>query len=136
MTGALIQAGASVGYVDLDATYISQDLDVGPTATASIRFESDGRIRNHNLVSLGEWFIPPLATDGTGYEIRATPNPDTPDSGTMNTWLALTSTRTWTESRTGSVGADTKVFDIEIRSAGSGAVLASTTVTLKAQIIV
>lgn len=131
MTGALIQAGASSAYVALDPTYSVIDIVLlGSTATASIKFLASGSITNQDNNSIGQWYNPPGGSPGAAYEIRATPNPDTPDSGTMNTWLALSSTRTWSTST--SSGQETKVFDIEIRPAG-GSVIASTTVTLYAE---
>lgn len=137
MSGATMQAAAGGTWVDLDATYQAIDLDLA-SATASIRFDPDGDIVNHNSISLGQWIQPEIgATDGTGYQIRATANPDTPDTGSMNIWSNLSGGgNQWTESRSGSVGDDTKVFDIEIRSSSSGTILASTTVTLKAEIII
>lgn len=131
MTGALIQAGAAGGFVSLNPTYNPIDIVVDPaTATASIKFASSGSIQNQDSNLIGTWFSPNIGTPGVGYEIRATPNPDTPDVGTMNTWLALSSTRTWSTSVSGAI--EQKVFDIEIRPTG-GSVLASTTVTLYAE---
>lgn len=134
MTGATMQAAAGGTWVALDPTYSVIRISIASPVTALIRFQSDGDIQNHNNISVGQWIHPDIgATDGTGYEIRATANPDTPDSGTMGTWLPLTSSNTWQETRTG-LGSDTKVFDIEIRASSSGTILASTTVTLKAEV--
>jgi hypothetical protein len=137
MTGALIQIGSAGGYVELESTYLSADLDIN-TASASIRFQTDGEIQNQNGATLGQWHYPAAGSPGDSYEIRATANPDTPDSGTMNTWLALSSNRLWTESRTSppGVGTDEVVFDIEIRGAGGGSAIASTTVTLRAEVVI
>lgn len=126
---------APLAYVELDPTYLSIDLDL-TAASASIRFQTDGDIQNHNSISLGEWHIPTGGSPGDAYEIRATANPDTPDIGTMNSWEPLSSNQIWTENYAGGPGDETKVFDIEIRPAGGGSVIASTTVTLKAEIII
>jgi hypothetical protein len=137
MTGALIQAGAGGGYVELESTYLSADLDLN-NASASIRFQTDGEIQNQNGATIGQWHYPDGGSPGDSYDIRATANPDTPDTGTMNTWQSLSSNRTWTENRTTppGVGTDEVVFDIEIRGGGGGSAIASTTVTLRAEVVV
>lgn len=138
MSGATMQAGSASAYVELEASYTVNSLSLSSPVTASIRFQSNGDIRNHNNVSIGQWYYPDIAgTPGTAYEIRATPAPDTPDGGTMNTWLALSSSRTWSETNSSGTPSDeTKVFTIEIRAAGSGTVIDSATVTLSAEIVI
>jgi hypothetical protein len=136
MSGILLAASGPFERVELDATYSAIDLDL-TSASASIVFGSDGTIKNHNSnpIGNGQWIVPDSAAPGL-YEIRATPNPDTPDAGTMNTWLALTLSRTWTENHVGGPpGDEVATFDIEIRRNG-GAVIASTTVTLTARIVI
>jgi hypothetical protein len=135
MTGALIQAAAGGSYVELEASYTSKDTDLS-SASGQIKFNPNGTITNHNNVQIGQWHYPSGGTPGTGYDIRATPNPDTPDIGTMNTWQALSSTRIWGENRSGSVGEDVAVITVEIRPTGVGAAIDSATVTLRAEIII
>lgn len=134
MSGILIAASGPFGRVELDATYTVPDVDAA-AATATIKFQNDGTILNQADNQIGTWIVPTAAAPGA-YQIRATPNPDTPDGGSgMNTWLALSTSRTWSETRLAAEGdgTTTVVFDIEIRQ-GTGPVLATTTVTLSATI--
>lgn len=114
MGGILLAANPGGVIIGGGLPYNAQDNDFsGGTATASVTFRSDGYVTNQNAVDLGDWITPQGFAPGD-YEIRATPNPDTPDAGTMNTWLALTSSRTWSETQSG-VGTSAKTFQIEIR---------------------
>ena len=79
----------------------------------------------------GSWISPESAAPGL-YEIRATADPDTPEFGTMNTWLALTSNRSWSEHRSG-VGIDSATFKVEIRYNG-GDIIAEASCTLTAEV--
>ena len=100
---------------------------VSGTHTASVQFQSDGDIvaPSGTSASLGDWIDPKSSAPGD-YEIRATVTAGTLTSGTTNTWLALTSSRTW--SITGSTNKTTQVF-FEIRD-GTGAVQDDGTITL------
>lgn len=132
MSGALLAASVTtIPHIVLDPTYMITDLDL-LSASASIIFQTTGAIENQHAAQIGTW-IDPMSAAPSDYEIRATPNPDTPDVGNMNTWQALTSQRAWTENYAGGPGAETAVFDIEIRKGST--IQDSTTVTLNAQII-
>jgi hypothetical protein len=104
--------------------------------TVTYTLESDGDVMSNSTtfgaVDEGDWVTPKSSAPGT-YEARATlVSGDTP-TGTLGTWLALTSNRSWslTQATTGTKEA---VLTIEIRK-GSGSVLASATVTLYAEVI-
>ena len=101
---------------------------VSGTNTASVQFQSDGDIvapSGTPSASLGDWVDPKSSAPGD-YEIRATVTSGTLSSGTTNTWQALTSSRTWSITSSGS--KLTQVF-FEIRDS-SGTVLDDGTITL------
>lgn len=137
MTGALIQAAGAVGSLTWPTTESVNRIGLGGPITSSIKFESDGEIRNHNNVKIGEWFSPVGGNPGAAYEVIAdSSSPDTPDSGTLNTWLSMDGvTRTWSETRTGT-GVDEVTFNVRVRSASSGTVLGTCAVTLRAEVTV
>lgn len=136
MTGALIQAAGAVGSLTWPTTELVVRIALG-SSTASIKFVSDGNINNHSDNKVGEWFSPQGGNPGAAYEIIAdSASPDTPDTGTMDTWLPMDGvTNTWSETRTGT-GTDEKTFNVRVRSAGSGTVLGTCAVTLRAQVTV
>ena len=112
------------------------DVTVAPTnASAGYSLTSAGVINEITVsggtVSLGNW-ITPTVFAGAAYEVRATEVSGTVSTGTVGSWLALSSTRTWTRARV-VAGSDSVVLTIEIRLAASGAVLDSATVTLTAE---
>lgn len=103
--------------------------------TATYTLESDGDVVTATTPlgssDIGDW-IDPKASAPSDYEVQATLNSGTLTTGTTGSWLALSSNRSWTLTRL-TVGAATQVtLTIEIRK-GSGAVLASATVTLDAE---
>ena len=101
---------------------------VSGTNTASVQFQSDGDIvapSGTPSASLGDWVDPKSSAPGD-YEIRATLISGTTPSGTLNTWQALTSSRTW--SITASNTRSAQIF-FEIRD-GEGTVQDDGTITL------
>ena len=105
------------------------------TQTATYTLESDGDVMSATTdggsVDAGDW-IDPKANAPSDYEVQATLVAGTLSTGTTGSWLALSSNRSWTLQRV-TVGVATQVtLTIEIRK-GSGAVLASATVTLDAE---
>lgn len=105
--------------------------EVPTTATASWIFRSDGTVDRVHYGStvqfqpLSEWIVPnnPSAT----YYIRATSNAGSnPDSGpALNTWVALTSDRTWQWNHTG-LGLKEGSVKIEISDTASPANIVAT----------
>ena len=90
------------------------------TATAGVTFRPDGSyqsITGSIPSGLGDWVRPAEAADE--WEIRATrASGATPTSGALNTWLALTSARSWFLTRT-SPGFFEMNLTFEFRRAGS-----------------
>lgn len=106
---------------------------VAGTATATYEIRSDGTVYTTNgantLVFLENW----LAFGSTSnYEIKATALSGTPTTGTLDSWVSLGTTRTWTLSQ--SIPGDaTCILSIEIRNAVSLSVVDTATVTLYAE---
>lgn len=122
-------AGGAPGTVTLNSTY-------NPVATgsgvqvASFALESDGDIAV-NGSDVGDW-LDPKASAPSLYEVRATIVSGSLTSGTAGSWLALSTTRTWTRTDPANDGiTEICVLTIEIRYNG-GPVLATSTVTLEA----
>ena len=108
---------------------------VSPTnATATYSLESDGDIVHGNGAGTdqGDWIAP--KRNFGNYEVRATETGGTVTTGTVGSWLALSSTRSWTKTRTSdSPGTDSVTLTVEIRK---GAVILDTaTITIEAEVV-
>ena len=118
----------------LDASYSVFDLVANPaTAGASFSLENVGDVSkttSSGSTDLGDWVRPKGAAPGS-YECRATLNSGVTPSGTLGSWLALTSTRTWGLVQS-TIGSTTCVLTVEIRRGTT--VLATSTVTLNAEV--
>jgi hypothetical protein len=130
--------GKSNATVTLADTYFFLDIQFqgGDNAFVSITFESDGDIISNSQLGAnldeGDWVNPKSAAPGS-YEIRATlVSGDTP-VGTLGSWLALTSNRTWSLTKlSGVAGSRQSELTVEIRLGTT--VLDTTTVTLSAEV--
>lgn len=98
--------------------------------SATLRFKSDGTVEattnagTEQLSASTDWIIPNDAAPGS-YQVRATVTSGaTPDGGTVGSWQALTSTRSWTLFAPGSTGSRGCTLLIEVRD-GSGSVIDS-----------
>jgi hypothetical protein len=110
----------------------------GQFSSQSARYtlESDGDVitetTTFGIADAGDW-ISPKAAAPSDYQVRATLiSGDTPGVGTFDTWLVLTSNRTWTLQQFAEGGAKEAVITIEIRK-GTGATLTSADITLYAE---
>lgn len=113
-----------------------QDITISPTnASASYQLTSAGVINTitntDGTLNRGNW-ITPTSAAGADYEVRATVDSGALTSGTVDTWLALNTTQTWTLDQT-TIGIATCALTIEIRRASSGSVLTTATITLEAE---
>jgi hypothetical protein len=101
-------------------------------ATAGYRLTSGGQVQsqiNLTFTTLEQWCTP--TTEASNYEVLVTVTSGSLSTGTAGSWLALSSTQTWT--RTATIGtANTCVFTVEIRRVGTSTVLDSATITLEA----
>jgi len=110
-------------------------------ATAVFRLESDGDIGatlgNNTIQDAGDWIIP-KSSAGAAYECQWTSLGNDPATtpGAAGTWLALSSTRTWSILATPGGGVVTASFTLEIRRASDGVVLATENISLAAESIV
>ena len=131
----LLAAWAAMGGDKISLSGVSVSSVGSGSQTATYTLESDGDVVTATTpggsIDAGDW-IDPKASAPSDYEVQATLNAGTLTSGTTGSWLALSSNRTWTLQQV-VVGTATQVsLTIEIRK-GSGATLASATVTLDAE---
>ena len=131
----LLAAFGAIGGDRISLSNVSVYSAGAGTQTATYTLESDGDVMSATTgggsVDEGDW-IDPKASAPSDYEVQATLNSGTLTSGTTGSWLALTSNRSWSLQRVTVGAADTVDLTIEIRK-GSGATLASATVTLDAE---
>lgn len=101
-------------------------------ASAGISFNSNGSYSvYYNGVPIvdGYWITP--QTNMSDYEIRATlDSGDTPDTGTQGSWLALSTSREWTQASAS--GIETSSLTFEIRWTGDNTVQDTNTFVLTA----
>lgn len=107
-------------------------------ATASYSLASDGDIDatagTNTIVDRGDWISPQI--NMSAYEARVTVTSGALSSGTEGSWLALSSTRTWTVVHSGvGTGSTSCVFTLEIRRASDGVVLDTATISMQAIVI-
>lgn len=104
------------------------EYDSGP-ATVGYSLRSDGTISSENQggdAVIGSWLTP--GVNMANYEAYATLLSGS-SPGTMDTWLNLGTTRTWSLSRL-SMATGTSTFALYIRRASDGSVLDSATITI------
>lgn len=131
----LLAAFAAVGGDRISLSGVTVSSVGSGSQTATYTLESDGDVVRETTplgsADIGDW-IDPKANAPSDYEVQATLNSGTLTSGTTGSWLALTSNRSWTLTQAIVGSATTVDLTIEIRK-GSGATLASATVTLDAE---
>jgi hypothetical protein len=131
--------GAGMPRITLAASYTHTQSEVTPTdATVSFTLESDGDIVVDDdfgsSLDIGDW-IDPKGAAGGAYECRMSTVSGTVSTGTVGSWLALSSSRGWSKTRTSdAAGTDTYVGTLEIRRTADAVVLDSATVTLNATV--
>jgi hypothetical protein len=134
----LLAAFAAMGGDKISLSGVAVSSVGSGSQTATYTLESDGDVVRATTPlgssDIGDW-IDPKASAPSDYEVRATLNSGTLTSGTTGSWLALTSNRSWTLTQATVGAADQVDLTIEIRK-GSGATLASATVTLDAERLV
>ena len=128
-------AGASTVQITI-SNVTTTNTRAGTAATAKYELQSDGDIYRSSAnanpdVYVGDW-IEPRASAGGGYECKVTINTGSLTTGTSGSWLALSSTRTWTIVQ-GSMGSGNVNFTVEIRQVGSSTTLDSAIIDLTAE---
>lgn len=135
MTGAVMAiAGAGGEIVSIsDATPHGNSVSpANATATYSLTNAGDIVHGDGAGTDQGDW-ISPKRNFGS-YEVRATETAGTVTTGTVGSWLALSTTRTWTKTRTSdSPGTDSVTLTVEIRKAG--VTLDTATITIEAEVV-
>jgi len=128
--------GTSKVVISVTNQFIST-FNFGVPATAEYRLNSNGQVEqilNGGVSTLEQWCTPTSAAGD--YEARVTITIDTLDSGAaVNTWLALSTTRTWGIGPTFVPGARNCTFTVEIRRIGTSTVLSSASIDLLAEAI-
>ena len=138
MSGFISPLLASGGAVNLANHTVSATKFLSGTAMATFGLGSDGvayEVENGTTTNgTNQWWTKGSVSGlGASYECRATLNSGSAlSSGTVGSWLALSSTRSWTQSRSSSTGVTTSNLTIEIRDVATSTVLASVTVVLQA----
>ena len=127
MLAGVFDTGPRVSITDQNVA----DITLTPTdATATYTLQSGGNVVNHNSLLLEQWLLKGAAGD---YEARATVlSGDPPNSGTLNTWLALSTTRSWSQTQT-TPGVRSGEITVEIRDATTLAILDSATINITAE---
>ena len=113
----------------IDDRTVSKSTINGTPASASYALNSNGNVYNHAGTNLETWLDSGV---NTNFDCRATlVGGDTLSAGTLNTWQALSSSRSW--ALTADVDEDkSTTLTIEIRNSSTLAVLDSATITLTA----
>ena len=138
MAGA-VAAGGPVQLTEWDYTYSGLgSFPTVPTTVVTLAINRNGSMTVSGTGgteggtepnTVVDWFKPEGAAVGDDYEVRITVNSGSFSTGTVGSWLALSSNRTWTNTFN-SIGTETIDFTIEIRPT-SGSVLASANCTIQ-----
>lgn len=136
----MLQPGVTPPYAANGQAVDRTGLATSPAnATASFRMNSSGVAESaptSGTFSTEFTWKAPWATAGD-YEVKMDPTSGSFTSGTTGTYQALSSSRTWTKTRTNDAdGTDTVVATCTIRHAASQLVVATFTVTLNATVVV
>jgi len=103
-------------------------------STQSYRLDANGKVydvKNGSASFIEDWVTPTGAA--SSYEAFVTVTSGTLSSGTSGSWVALSSTRDWSVTRT-SVGVNACTFTVDIRKVGTSTVLDSATIDLTAEV--
>jgi hypothetical protein len=109
-------------------------------ASSAIRFNTNGSM---DWISNGTgtvdiptgWFFPVATGIGSSYWVRATVTAGTFSSGTVDTWLALSSARSWSVIRNAPPGSKSCTATYEIASdSGGTTIVSSASITVTAEV--
>ena len=114
---------------------LSDDTSDGSNGrTAGIRFQSNGNYSKWLSgvpIVQSVWETP--QSNPSEYEIRVSnAGPDAPDTGTLDTWIPLSSTQSWTLVAPVEFDSFSSVLTVEIRWTGNDVVQDTATYTLSA----
>ncbi len=123
------------GIVSLDGAS-AYDLVFDPTnAEARYRLNSSGIEQSYIsddlfYTNIGTWLV---SGTNSQFEVRATETSGTVSTGTVGSWLVLSTSREWTVART-TIGTKSVTLTIEIRKASTGVIVATATAQLDAEV--
>jgi hypothetical protein len=101
----------------------SSDVTVTANTNGTLTVVGNGNIFIGTITPNPGYYSPTTAAIGSNYQIRITPTAGSFSTGTVNSWLTISSARTWTVSTNFTKSV---TFTIEIRNTASGTVLATT----------
>lgn len=108
--------------------------DFSSPNTAQLSFESNGTITGLTTFTSDKWYLlAPITAIGNDYEIFATRTAGVLPSGTLDTWIPLSSAVSWSLTQTG-IGEKMSTLTIKIRTLG-GAVLAEGSYVIIAEVL-
>lgn len=124
--------GTSNVVISISDQYVVDFTGGGRAATAGYRLTSTGSAQvlvDTTFTTVETWCTP--TSQASNYEALVTVTTGTLSSGTAGSWVALSSTQTWT--RTASIGSSQFCqFTVQIRKTGTTTVLDTATITLEA----
>lgn len=120
---------AKAPVIDISPRTVTKLGNGAGTITSTYRLENDGDVSNHDLIVLERWIQ--NSTNYGGYECRATVTSGTLTSGTTGTWLALSTSRSWSRDA-GAATLEEAVITVEIRDATTLEVKDSASITIRA----
>jgi len=140
MSGSMVMWMGGGGGVVTPLTLNNVSYDAfGGTATVWIVFYTDGDVKSYRTGNVVQqdtsWYRPdPTPGIGASFWVRATQTSGTVSSGTVGTWLPLTSSQSWTVIRsTAGSKSCTLLIEIATDSAGTN-VVTSDSLTLQATV--
>lgn len=122
-------AGDRVDFIDANVSAINS----GGGASAAYRVNTNGSDYqgvNGTFTVLTQWVTP--ASSGGNYEVFATVTAGSLSSGTTGSWVATSTSPTWTRSQA-VIGSNDVTLTMQVRQAGGTAVLDTWTVYLYAE---
>lgn len=127
---SLLGAVASFVYSAIAGT-VTGGAGTGVSAGGQLVVNTDGTWQLTRIGATGtpspsgvqNWVVPSGGAPGNSHWVRATPTLGSVSSGTVNTWLSLSSNRTWTKAAT--IAEDEVTLTIEIATDSGGSNIVS-----------
>jgi hypothetical protein len=130
MMAEITLTGATIADTDTFGSLSSSaQLNVNSNGTVTADVLND--LAPPYILAADDWVVPKDVAP-SDYEVRATLNSGSLSSGTVGSWLALTSNRSWSVSAVGSSSSQTADLTLEIRQGAN--VLASAVYSLSASV--
>lgn len=130
----MLLGSSSSGAIITIADYSVYDLSSGG-ASATYELNLNGiaydKTNSGGTVTIGNWATP--TSVAANYEVYATLVSGVLSVGTTGSWLALSSTRSWSRNRSALSGISIAQITVDIRLIGTTTVLDSATITLTAE---